>query len=149
MAQRYETNAPSVIFEDFGDETILIHLDTGFYYSLDATGMAVWDLLSSRFTTEEVCSRLDDDYEHAGNEMQEAVETFLGKLLEEGLVRESEQTAADEKPEATVNRQKVRFAAPTLSRFEDMEEMLLLDPVHDVTEQGWPMAAPEEQKKDD
>ncbi|MEM1245090.1 MAG: PqqD family protein [Acidobacteriota bacterium] len=149
MAQRYETNAPSVIFEDFGDETILIHLDTGFYYSLDATGMAVWDLLSSRFTAEEVCSRLDDDYEHAGNEMQEAVETFLGKLLEEGLVRESEQTAADEKPEATVNRQKVRFAAPTLSRFEDMEEMLLLDPVHDVTEQGWPMAAPEGQKKDD
>jgi hypothetical protein len=25
-----------------------------------------------------------------------------------------------------------------LSRFDDMQEMLLLDPIHDVAETGWP-----------
>ena len=30
------------------------------------------------------------------------------------------------------------FEPPTLSKYKDMQDMLLLDPVHDVEEAGWP-----------
>ena len=36
------------------------------------------------------------------------------------------------------------FVAPELKRYADMQDLLLLDPVHDVDEKGWPnaLAAP-------
>jgi hypothetical protein len=32
------------------------------------------------------------------------------------------------------------FAAPALNTFSDMQELLLLDPIHEVDEAGWPVA---------
>ena len=34
------------------------------------------------------------------------------------------------------------FAARDLVSFDDMQSLLLLDPVHDVEDRGWPHAAP-------
>jgi len=31
------------------------------------------------------------------------------------------------------------FSAPVLNAYTDMEELLLLDPIHDVDQAGWPM----------
>ena len=31
------------------------------------------------------------------------------------------------------------FTTPTLEIFSDMQDILLLDPVHDVDERGWPI----------
>jgi hypothetical protein len=31
-----------------------------------------------------------------------------------------------------------RYQAPILEKFTDLATMLLLDPVHDVNEEGWP-----------
>jgi hypothetical protein len=33
-------------------------------------------------------------------------------------------------------------AAPVLEKYTDMQELLLLDPIHDVEEAGWPKARP-------
>ncbi|MCU1244771.1 MAG: hypothetical protein JWN02_681, partial [Acidobacteria bacterium] len=33
-------------------------------------------------------------------------------------------------------------ARPRLERYTDMQEIILLDPVHKVDSQGWPHAAP-------
>jgi hypothetical protein len=34
------------------------------------------------------------------------------------------------------------FRVPVLNRYSDMADMLLLDPVHDVEESGWPVPKP-------
>ena len=34
------------------------------------------------------------------------------------------------------------YGLPALERFTDMEDLLLLDPVHDVEEMGWPHVNP-------
>lgn len=154
MPNCHETNSPAVIFEDFGDETILIHLDTGFYYSLDAIGMTLWGLLSQRLPTEDVVARLGEIYVGSAEEIARTTEVFLGKLVDEGLLRACDEPRSLNQLEAaaapSVSTAQIPFQAPTLTRFEDMEEMLLLDPVHDVTEEGWPMAAPaDDAKRDD
>jgi hypothetical protein len=34
------------------------------------------------------------------------------------------------------------FDEPLVERFTDMQNLLLLDPIHEVTEEGWPQQAP-------
>ncbi len=36
----------------------------------------------------------------------------------------------------------VPYAPPALETYTDMQELLLLDPIHDVDETGWPAARP-------
>ena len=31
------------------------------------------------------------------------------------------------------------FVTPELHKFTDMQELLLVDPIHEVTEEGWPL----------
>ena len=38
----------------------------------------------------------------------------------------------------------VAYTEPSLSVFSDMQDLLLLDPIHDVSEAGWPMPKPAE-----
>ena len=40
--------------------------------------------------------------------------------------------------------EKLPFEAPVLYTYTDMAELLLLDPIHDVDETGWPKPASEE-----
>ena len=35
------------------------------------------------------------------------------------------------------------FEAPRLEKYTDMQDLVLLDPVHEVDEQGWPQQRPE------
>ena len=44
--------------------------------------------------------------------------------------------------EAADGRSRLPFAAPVLHKYTDMEDLLLLDPIHDVDESGWPNTNP-------
>jgi hypothetical protein len=37
------------------------------------------------------------------------------------------------------------FQPPTLESYNDMQDLLLLDPIHDVDDMGWPQKAPDAQ----
>jgi hypothetical protein len=60
-------------------------------------------------------------------------------LSTEGLVVPLEEDAAS--PDST-NRQPLPepsgFEPPVLEKFTDMQDLILLDPVHEVDERGWP-----------
>jgi hypothetical protein len=43
--QTFRVNAPAVVSEAFEDEVVIIHLESGAYYSLDQSGAAIWQLL--------------------------------------------------------------------------------------------------------
>ena len=42
---RFRINKPKVIHEDFGGEVVIIHFDTGRYYSLNKTASFIWQLI--------------------------------------------------------------------------------------------------------
>jgi hypothetical protein len=39
---------------------------------------------------------------------------------------------------------RVPFPAPVLNKFTDMQMLLLIDPIHDVSQKGWPQLKPTE-----
>ena len=42
----FECNAPDVVFENFGDGSVILNLQSGNYYSLDGVGILYWEYFS-------------------------------------------------------------------------------------------------------
>jgi|KBSSwiStaDraftv2_1062776.scaffolds.fasta_scaffold791310_2 hypothetical protein len=137
-AMIFECNSPDVVFENFGDEVILLNLRTGSYFSLDPVGMLCWDYLSQQVPIAAVIERIGAAYglepvERIAGDIDRLVEEFLAK----NLLRSSAQpSTAGEAADAS--KLPPVYAPPSLTTFDDINEMLLLDPVHDVGEVGWP-----------
>jgi hypothetical protein len=141
--QSFECNEPDVVFENFGDEVILLNLQSGNYYSLDPIGMFYWECLSQGVPPREITAPICSFY--AASVEQELIAEDLGALFSdfqsEGLIRPSN-TRRDIAEITKTAKLPTEYACPTLSRFDDFAEMLLLDPVHDVSQAGWPHPAP-------
>jgi hypothetical protein len=134
-AIRYVVTGPAIIAKDFGDEAIVANLDTGLFYSLSQSGSAVWTGLASGRTLTEIVTTL------AGADNMNAsvvVAHFIGELIAEGLLKPGE-ARVDTMWEPRVD---AEFQAPTIEKFDDLQALLLIDPIHDVGEQGWPVVAP-------
>ena len=57
-------------------------------------------------------------------------------LLNENLILEAE-TSIDSEPQEIIEQREV-YLIPLIEKYEDMQEMLLADPIHDVEAMGWP-----------
>ena len=76
------------------------------------------------------------------DEATASARTFLASLEGLGLVAEGE-AAPDALPPAPA-RPAVRraFCEPRVETFSDLQDLFLVDPIHDVDEAGWPHAKP-------
>ena len=134
-AVRYVVSGPAIIAKDFGDEAIVANLDTGLFYSLGQSGAAVWTGLASGRTLSEIVATLAAA-EDANARV--AVARFIGELVAEELLKPGEASVDT----MWAPRVDAEFQAPTIERFDDLQALLLIDPIHDVGEQGWPVVAP-------
>ena len=140
--QYYECNEPSVIFERFADETILINLDAGHYYSMDPIGAVVWELLNRALPLDRIVDFMSARYAHSGEDVGAAIRAYVLRMRDEGLIRQRRTPAPPAPADVEIAvPAAAAFTRPVLAKYDDMEEMLLLDPVHDVAEAGWPAAA--------
>jgi hypothetical protein len=137
---RYETN-PNVIHETIQGETIIIDLATGTYYSLLGSGPLIWDEVTSGATSSTVLARAVERFDAEPAEIEDAVEAFIGQLEEAGLIARSSETDGDAPGLDATPAEKIAFAAPRLETYTDMQDIILLDPVHKVDSRGWPHPA--------
>jgi hypothetical protein len=142
---QYRVNSPHIISETIQGEVIVIHLETGSYYSLRDSGAEIWNLIEQGARPEDVVEALSARYEGASEEIEASTIRLLEELHAEGLVAPVE---ADEngrpvaKAEATPSSKRSAFEPPKLEKFTDMQDLILLDPVHEVDARGWPHTAP-------
>ena len=126
-----------VVHETIDGETILIHMGTGTYYSVDGAGSEMWALAAAGLPLEEIVSSISTRYDEARGVVRECVSRLIEELIAEDLLVELAVAngAAVELPEEV----RASFAAPVLHRYTDMQEFMLVDPLHDVDElAGWP-----------
>ena len=135
----YRVNSPRVIFENIDGELILVHMERGAYYTTDEVGAVLWGLIETRCSVSDMCDALESRYDADLPEIERAVSTFLARLVEEDLVCNGELSSPGAKPERPPNGEKRPFRAPTLQSYRDMQDMLSLDPIHDVEAAGWPV----------
>ena len=145
MTTRFRVNDPNVIYETIEGEVILIDLKSGTYYSLRDAGAAVWQALERGADEGEIGAELERRYEGSPEEMREAVRRLVAELEGEGLIRaESGADAPAAGPAPSENGAPARkpFQPPVLEKHTDMQDLILIDPVHEVGAQGWPHPAP-------
>jgi hypothetical protein len=137
---RYRINAPHVIAETMAGETIIVHLSTGCYFNLAGASAEIWDSLTADETAEETVARLQATYDAAPGAIEAGVRRLLDELVAEELLVVAD--GADERarttPPAPAAGERKPFPEPSLNKFTDMQDIILLDPVHEVDARGWP-----------
>ncbi len=88
MTPRYPQRDPAVAYRVLpGGDLVLLHLDTGFYYSSGAVGARVWELCDGRRHERELAELVAAEYEVSQETAATDVLDFLEELAREGLVR--------------------------------------------------------------
>ncbi len=133
----YAINRQDVVDEVIDGEAILINLKTGSYYSLEGSACAIWARLQrGPLTTETLARFVARAAAQDGDDPVAEAIRFVEGLGAEGLVDVSDEAPApDPVEDADIA---LDPAPPKLSKYSDMEALLLIDPIHDVTPGGWP-----------
>lgn len=103
--------SPFIISDTIDDLVIVIHISSGAYYSLTKKSMDVWAKI-----------------EASANEFDEIEVRYIKSFVDEQIlmVQESLETIAPLE------------LSELATKYTDMEELFLGDPIHGVDEQGWP-----------
>lgn len=132
----FRINSPKVISNSIGGEVIIINLDSGFYYSLNPSAGALWEALLQGFGAEEICEALQIMGHPLVASGCSAIDKFIAELLQEELIIPCNTTPATPLDLSALDS---LSDPPAMERFEDMQELLVLDPIHEVGEAGWPV----------
>lgn len=145
-SQRYRINTPQVTFEVFDDEVVMVNFDNGAYYSLNGSGSQLLDLLRGGVAEQGLVRHIEKLYSCDRSTAERDVRAFLASLQEEQLVAavDGDALPAESPASAAVRMSSAvgAYAAPAVSKYSDMEDLIMLDPIHEVDESGWPNPKP-------
>lgn len=136
----FRIQAPRVVHETIDDETIVIDFDDGTYYSLRTTANFIWQLLESA-SAEQIIQAVCQTYTGDPEQIESSVQAFLSQLVQAQLIVETA-GGTPQPVSAIIDGAPLPFTPPILEEYTDMQDLLLLDPIHEVDAQGWPARKP-------
>jgi hypothetical protein len=136
---RYSLSDPAKISSRaFDDEVVVAHFGTGVYYSLLRPAADIWLALMAGLPVDQVAEVLAGQSEANREDFLAATHALVRQLEAEGLIAPARtECVQDWQPMPAA----APFGLPAVERFTDMQDLLLLDPIHDVGEAGWPHEA--------
>jgi hypothetical protein len=120
----------------FDDEAVILDLRSGTYFTLRGSAVDIWELVERNVSCARITEALSDRYDGSEAEIARVAEALLDELAEADLIAADSSIEPGEVPRQ--GELKSAFPAPKIERFTDMQELLLLDPIHEVDEKGWP-----------
>ncbi|MCE9642892.1 MAG: PqqD family protein [Candidatus Andersenbacteria bacterium] len=135
----YAVCKPSVVAEVIDGELVAIHLESGCYYHANRTGAVIWEYLEQGLSEQIIYSEIRRRYSIDEKRAERDVGAFIVRLVQEGLIRASNGDNAASAIMQQSAETDTDYEEPALKKHEDMRELLLLDPIHDVGEGSWPM----------
>jgi hypothetical protein len=138
MSMSLQIKGFDVHSETIAGETVIVHLATGNYYSLRGVGTAIWKLIETGAGEERIAQYLAEHYGRSAEELKKDVGDFIARLRMEELIEDGQ--AGQDAAGLALDAQSLEsaYAPPTIETYSDMQELLLIDPVHEVDDTGWP-----------
>jgi hypothetical protein len=145
---RFKINAMSTIWELIDKEIVLINLVDGHYYHLFDISMTIWLMMDAGFNYGKIINTLSAEYNQSDADIALDLNKFIEDLIAENLVATDE-----EQPHLPANINTIvwtdhkpsQYSIPLLKKYTDMEN-LLIDPIHEVDQHGWPNRYPTAQE---
>ncbi|MGH3055999.1 MAG: PqqD family protein [Gaiellaceae bacterium] len=135
---RFKVNMPPVIHQNLDGEVIVVNLDTGVYYSLTGVAADIWDVVEGGASTAQAVEEIAARYDGAPELVEPAVTRFVDELAAEELIVPAGAAEPRQAAPSPNGAPRPPFVEPLLHKYTDMQELLLLDPIHEVDEAGWP-----------
>jgi hypothetical protein len=125
MERYFRFNDPQVAAKVMDGEAVVIHLGTGVYYSMDGVACLAWE----RIAGGQEADALVDDLARRYGVDRATVERDVTRLLDELLAAELVVAAdAGQRAPAGDGWAPPSYESPVLRRYDDMAELLALDP---------------------
>lgn len=147
---RIKINVPKIVHETIDGETVILNLEKGNYYSLVGIGADIWGFMENDATMGSVIEKISNNYQGEQGDIDITINKFVSELMQEGLVILDNDNNPENEESSRVQVQtglkesKPTFEAPKLNKYTDMQDLLLLDPIHDVDDKkGWPTINPD------
>lgn len=129
MTGRYAAASRDIISEDFDGDAVVLNLASGQYFGMNGAASAVWSLLMAGVGSVQIAAGMRDG---AG------LAPFLERLVALGLIAPSGD-AAENLGAGDAARLAALAEAPVVDVFDDLSDLILADPIHDVdADMGWP-----------
>ncbi len=141
--QRYRLNTPHVVAEAIEGpdaregEAIVVNLESGTYFSLTGDSILLWNAILAGASADELAGAVAERTGESVDRIAETLHRFITSLREQGLIVErSDETGVPSRID--LSHGGAGLLEPGLSSYTDMQDLILLDPVHEVDERGWP-----------
>lgn len=129
----FRVRTPSVVSEVIDGEAIIMDMRSGNYFSAEGVGALIWQAICDGASTSAILSWVGQAYPAAAN--PDAASAFIDELVARELIEPGPAEAEPSFPLSNLP----DWTPPTLAAHEDMQDLITLDPIHDVDEVGWPV----------
>jgi hypothetical protein len=82
------TKLPNSISSEIQGETVMVNIDLGKYFALNNVASAIWNLLETDRTEEEIVAAMLEQFDVNEQECREQVSHFLKELVHLNLIKE-------------------------------------------------------------
>ena len=125
-------------------EAVIMDLGTGRYFSAGNSGAYIWSCIEAGFNQTQISDALVSAYQIDAEEAERAVTHFAEQLIANRLVVPVDALEASSASLGTLPASPDEsFKFPELMVYDDMQDLLLLDPIHESDDDaGWPKAMP-------
>ena len=119
-------------------EVIAIDFVNGAYFSMRATAGEIWQMLVANMALDAVIALYRENSPLPAETLVAEIQAFASELLAARLLQPNDAPGTAQPALPAVVAQRKPYTPPQLEKFEDMADLIMLDPVHDVSDAGWP-----------
>ena len=76
----------NVEWKQFDDESLLINIETGFYFRLNEVGNFIWPLLDGKQSDEEIINKIVEEFDVQTEKAKSDFNSFIKELFGEKLI---------------------------------------------------------------
>jgi hypothetical protein len=136
LSVSYSINNEDVSLERLNGETIILNFKTGAYYSCQGTGSDLFWMISNKVSIGSWRQILENYYLFS-DDVSDGIVEFIQEALKEKIIHELNNSEVTE-ISLPDDLKRAHWTTPNLLKYNDVQHLLLVDPIHDSSLQGWP-----------
>jgi hypothetical protein len=136
IAEEVEINRSGISMERLGGEVVIISFETGKYFNTNGPAADLLYLIEKGIPQVKWESILANAFQNFHLNLG-GIEKFLKQAFDERIIITG---ASHSKTDINLPSDYKRntWSAPQLSVFDDLADLLLVDPIHETSTEGWP-----------
>lgn len=136
----WRVRGDGVSMERLDGETIVINFDSGEYFSFRGSSADILWLVEAEVSEQSWGKLLESEFPdlHWNLERQQEVHTFLQDLASAGLIETTDAPSINSVDGLPNDYPRTSWSAPSVQAHDDLVDLLVIDPIHDASDGGWP-----------